>query len=288
MSIELMKARTREWFEQGLTYTDASIRLRQEFPTITHIQVVLSIQPVYLIGPREMAILLHNAGATPAEAVHAMHQEDVFPDLTAVRMGEILLEVWFPPRLTEEQVGLALAAGGYTAEQIALALTILFPKQPTYRKEGPVGHNGPYAFDDTEEAKQLNKPITRIHIRSGNIVDGLQIFYDGIPTPAHGGERGAPHNVVIESGDALVEVWGYYGRWFGATYILQLNFITKHGHKHGPFGNMEYASSKHHFTFKANTNEMIIAFFGSAVRGLEADNTYTHYMSSIGVTIKKG
>ncbi len=119
-------------------------------------------------------------------------------------------------------------------------------------------------FDNVPSTVDGIKPITKIVVRSGNIIDQLNVFYAGAATP-HGGNGGGESVIQIDSDDYLTEVSGDYGNWFGAVHILQLSFKTKKGKTFGPYGNMGYADNRTPFSLKANGNEVIVGFFGATL-----------------------
>jgi hypothetical protein len=241
------------------------------------------------VDPTYLASLLLGAisGLTPSQVSVALKDPRNYSNLSAYQMGQVLKADHVFPKITPDQMRAALQAAGYSQADIESAMSQLFPVTHQYRQLGPVGAPAT-AFDDTKAAKDLNQPITKISVRYGNIIDSIQAFYGSnqAPLPQHGGNRGTGKDVIFASGDVLVEVSGYYGLWFGRTYILQLTFKTRNGRPYGPFGDMQFATTRNPFKFTANSNEQIIAFLGSIAQGLEADHTMTNYLTSIGVTLQ--
>lgn len=148
---------------------------------------------------------------------------------------------------------------------------------------GPVGgQTGQVFFDDTQNCIPLRTPITRILINAGDVVDSIEIFYEENAMPRHGGNSGTAYTVMFDNGDYLTEVTGIYGQYFGAVQIGQITLKSHNGKIYGPFGNAQ-VTEKTFFSFPAQSNEMIIAFFGS---------TFTHsdgstFLSSLGVYSEK-
>jgi len=236
-----------------------------------------------------LASLLISArpGSTPSEIAVALKDPQVYPNLTALQMGQVLKDPQVFPQITAQDMAQALLAAGYSQGDTDAAVAQIYPSPPKYRRLGPVGptYN---VFDDTQAAQNLNQPITQIVVRAGDIIDQVRAFYgpNKTPLPQHGGNGGQSHEIVLDSGDFLTSVSGFYGQWFGRPYILQITLKTRNGKTHGPFGSMQYSSSPAPFTFQAEANEQVLAFFGSTVPGLEADGTYSDYMTSLGVTVK--
>ena len=165
--------------------------------------------------------------------------------------------------------------------------------QRLLHQEKAVGHeadNELYnSFDDTEVAKNLAFPfLTKIVVRHGDIIDRLEAYYgEKNPMFAHGGSGGQQSTFEIEPGDALIEVSGEVGSWFGQTVILQLTFKTQTG-KTATYGTGNYASDKQPFAFQANpkNKERIFAFHGSVFSGILAEGNATLFLGSLGVTIE--
>ena len=143
----------------------------------------------------------------------------------------------------------------------------------------------PELFNDTDAALATGSSITKIGIRSGEIVDGIEAWYDDVALKGHGGQGGAPRTVVLDEGDHLVEVFGYYGDWFGAVYVLQVAFLTSNGKRYPDqdyFGSGAHSSRPKAFRFTAGEGEEIIAFSGARVKGLEADGSLSWYICALG------
>jgi hypothetical protein len=144
---------------------------------------------------------------------------------------------------------------------------------------GPAGGQvGQVFFDDIENCIPLRTPITKILINAGEVVDSIEVYYGDTAMPRHGGNGGAPYTVVFDPGDYLIQISGIYGQYFGAVQIGQLTLKSHKGKIYGPFGAAN-VTAKAFFSFPAQQNEALIAFFGS---------TFTHsdgstFLSSLGV-----
>jgi hypothetical protein len=226
--------------------------------------------------------------ATPDQIAVALKDPRVYPTLTAVQMGTVLKAATVFPAITAEQMSGALLAAGYSQADTDSAVKQLFPPAVTYRTVSPVGNPQGTMFDDAPAAKEQASPITQVNIHAGDIIDQIQAVYGGTAFPVHGGTRGGPASFTLDAGDVLTEVSGYYGMWFGRVYILQLSFRTRNGKTSEPYGAMTYAASRTPFTLTAEAGEQLWAFSGSFIQGLEADNTYSYFVTSIGATFRKG
>jgi hypothetical protein len=148
----------------------------------------------------------------------------------------------------------------------------------------PVGGGGA-PFDDTAAAVALGQPLSRIRVRSGNIVDAVQAFYGSAASafPSHGGTGGGATDVVLDPGDAVTGVSGYWGSWFGGVYVLQLTLATRAGRSYGPFGDRAYAGPGTAFSFQAAPGESLLAFAGAVGMG---NNGQSQYLGSLGVAFQ--
>lgn len=228
------------------------------------------------------------AGITPTEVAVALKDPRNYPALTALQMGQTLKANGVFPQITSDQTRTALHAAGYAQADIDSATTQLFPPLHQYRTLGPAGSVQANSFDDTDAAKNLGQPITKVTVHYGNIIDAIVPFYGSQQTPlsSHGGSGGVSTvNVIFDPGDVLVGISGFYGLWFGGNYILQLTFHTRNGKVYGPYGDMNFASGPTPFSLTANANEQVIALFGSLAAG---DNGRALYVGSIGITVQTG
>ena len=108
------------------------------------------------------------------------------------------------------------------------------------QKSGPEGAEGDRPFDETESIIVDNKRVAGIIVRSGDIIDSIQLVYDDKSQgEIHGsGFGGSPHSVKIGAEDGLAAIEGYKGISFGGGRALTgLLIRTKKGQTYGPFGN---------------------------------------------------
>jgi hypothetical protein len=239
-------------------------------------------------GGVQIAEALKAAGFIALEIAPALVSAEVYPLLTALQLGVILLDPLVFPTLTADMTTAALtAANKFTSEEIAAAVSLLFARP---RKLGPVGggtfYYGPPAnFDDLQFATGLGTPIVGVNLRIGDVIDSLQAVYQGgIVAPQHGGNGGNSRNVAFVAGDLLAEVSGQFGSWFGSVYILQIAFRTKAGRFYGPFPSN--TTSGQPFTFAAGTTEQIVAFFGQVVLAQRSHAPPSTLVNELGVYAK--
>jgi hypothetical protein len=154
---------------------------------------------------------------------------------------------------------------------------------------GPAGTS----FDDGPTVGAAGQPpITGMVIRSGEVLDAIQATntgsFEGTPLqyvlPQHGGDGGSASPITIPPGDAVAEVSGYTGIWFGWECVLQLSITTRGGLVMGPFGTMAHASGQTPFRFTAPTGQSIVAFSGSTVTVPLAGGGTTDVIASLSVT----
>jgi hypothetical protein len=220
---------------------------------------------------------------TPSELALALKDPQNFPQLTALQMGQVLKADGVFPQITAQQMQDALIAAHYLPAEVSATIVQLFPQPISYRRLGPAGATGQMPFDDT--ALATTQPLTQLIVRWGNIVDSIQVFYGTPPigTSVYGGLGGGPTTLSLGD-DPITEISGFTGYWFGANYVLQLTIRTRSNVVYGPFGDMSYANgAKTPFTLKAEANEQIVGFFGSATYG---DNGKSVFLGSLGAIAK--
>jgi hypothetical protein len=138
-------------------------------------------------------------------------------------------------------------------------------------------HGQQPSFDDVPIIGAAGNPlVSRIIVRSGNVLDSLQVTSSGIfqpnpqqqvpvhyELPQHGGNGGNPANVPISSGDKLVAISGYTGIWYGRNCVLQITLTTAQGKIFGPYGTMAGAQTKTPFNYTAPSGQSLLAFSGT-------------------------
>lgn len=288
--------------DHGLNATDLATVLKQSLHKTSDsggekrkksaaMAVQSSLSDTYVEDATYLASLLVSAipGVTPTDVATALKDPRNYPNLTAYQMGEVLESDSVFPSITSANMQTALLAAGYPSTDVDAAIAELYPVTPppvsvTYRRMGPAGQTGQMPFDDNSYAT-AGQPISQLIVRNGNIIDNLQAFYGTPPNaaPAHGGTGGGQAIITIPNGDALVEVSGYTGYWFGANYVLQLSFKTRNGLSFGPYANMGYSSGQTPFSFRVESNEQIVGFFGSATYG---DNGRLTLLGSLGIIVQ--
>jgi hypothetical protein len=128
------------------------------------------------------------------------------------------------------------------------------------------------SFNDAPIIGAAGNPlISQLAIRSGDVLDAIQVTNSGTfeqtpvqyVLPQHGGNSGSASSVTIPEGDAVAEVSGYTGTWFGWSCVLQITITTRNGVVFGPFGTMSNASSKTPFSYAAPQGQSVVAFGGT-------------------------
>jgi hypothetical protein len=154
------------------------------------------------------------------------------------------------------------------------------------------GPQGP-SFDDTPIIGAAgNPPISQMTVRSGEVLDAIQVTntgtFGGSPVAytllQHGGNGGSANTIQIPQGDAVVEISGYTGVWYGWNCVLQLSLKTRNGTTYGPFGTKAHASSQSPFSFEAPQGQSIVAFSGSVVNVPLAGGGTTDIIASLNVS----
>lgn len=149
-------------------------------------------------------------------------------------------------------------------------------------------------FDDTAIiAKAGNPPITQFIVRHGNVVDAIWAF-NTVPAsgtvPAipygllqHGGNGGKADTINLAAGDAITQIQGLSGVWYGWNVIAQITLQTRNGHTYGPYGSLAGVTSTTPFSHVAPAGQSIVAFSGTAQRVPEATGGPSYVVASLNV-----
>ena len=108
-----------------------------------------------------------------------------------------------------------------------------------YHKAGPEGTKSGRDFDESELIGEKQKQPAGIVIRSGGIIDAIQVLYtDGERGPLHGSSSGGQEQVIrFEDGDSLAGIQGRKGISFGGgKSFAKVVIKTVKGKTYGPFG----------------------------------------------------
>ena len=265
---------------------DIGAQVRASYPTLTLVQVaqVLIHGAPYTVFPDLAAAGMASAlvdpriGGTAPDVASALHA--VYPALAAVDVGRLLMAAGVFPGIDANGMTAALTAAAFASGDVSAAVAQLFPPPVQTTSFPPVGGGG-IPFDDTAAALAGGRPLTRIRIRSGNIVDSIQAFYGDTELPAHGGTGGGVTDIVLDPGDGIDSMKGVWGTWFGGTYVLMLVFRTYSGKIYGPFGDMALAGSRNPIYFTAPAGQSLLAFTGTVGMG---NNGQSQYLGSFGIT----
>jgi hypothetical protein len=265
---------------------DIGAQVKANYPNLTFTQIaqVLIHGDPYPVFPDLAAAGMASAladprlGGTAPDVATALHT--VYPALAAVDAGRLLMAPGVFPGIDANGMTAALTAAAFAPGDVSAAVAQLFPPPVQTTSFPPVGGGG-VPFDDTAAALANGKPLTRIRIRSGNIVDSIQAFYGDTELPAHGGTGGGVTDIVLGPGDGIDSMKGFWGTWFGGTYVLMLVFRTYSGKTYGPFGDMAFAGSRNPIYFTAPAGQSLLAFTGTVAAG---NNGQSQFLGSFGIT----
>ena len=130
-------------------------------------------------------------------------------------------------------------------------------------------------------------PVSKMSIRSGDVLDALQSTNGTYVIPKVGGDGGGERIFELAQDDYIVEVSGYTGTWFGWDCVAQLTIKTNSGKTYGPFGAMANVTSKTPFSYAADKGEQVFAFYASTVNVSLAGGKKTDTIASIDVNFGK-
>jgi hypothetical protein len=215
------------------------------------------------ISPAEWAQIFKEGPYNVINAASHIHK--VFPDLPLAELSALLTAV------------------GYEPTEVEQSLKSLFPRQVAWI--GPAGVPA-MPFDDTQIALSLGLRLSQIRIHHGNIIDAVQCFYgqDYVALPHHGGGGGGT-DIILEPGDSIRRISGFYGWWFAGCYILQLTIETRAGRIYGPLGDMAFSSQQQPFELTAGDGQTVVALFGSVAYG---NNGQSLFLGSLGMAATAG
>jgi hypothetical protein len=148
-----------------------------------------------------------------------------------------------------------------------------------YGPMGPVG--GPGTSWDNLPTVSGWGPMTRLVVRSGDIIDAIQPLYGSNAAPIQGGHGGLPTSIDL-TGDAIVAITGFTGTYFGKAQVSQLTFKTALGKSYGPFGTMNHVESPKPFELTAPAGSAIRSFLGTTVTHTDG----TTFIASLGGNVQ--
>jgi hypothetical protein len=152
--------------------------------------------------------------------------------------------------------------------------------------------NSGMQFDDTNIVGAAgNPPITSFVVRHGDVLDAIMPTNTGefsgvtlnYQMPQHGGNGGSSQTVTLDVGDAVTQISGFTGVWFGWNCVLQLTLQTKNGKVYGPFGTMNNATSKSPFRIQAPAGQSVLSFAGTLINVPLAGGGRTNVVATLGV-----
>ena len=102
------------------------------------------------------------------------------------------------------------------------------------RIAGPYGGRGGGAFHEFIDG--CHATITKIIIRSGRLIDAIQVTYKKrnghlYTSRQHGGNGGGVSTIQLRDGEMIIGIFGKSGRL-----VDQLGFVTNYGRIFGPYG----------------------------------------------------
>jgi hypothetical protein len=131
------------------------------------------------------------------------------------------------------------------------------------RKTERAGSAAGTAFDDVPTSNEKVANITKVVIRSGEIIDNITVWY-GNEARSHGGHGGSEAVMEIAPGDYISAVSGITGAYVGRPHILQLKLTTRNGVT-ASFGLGAIRDGMYPvpFSFELGADEAVVGFFGS-------------------------
>lgn len=119
-----------------------------------------------------------------------------------------------------------------------------------------VGGHGGSRFSDGHKVSSGSVTIRGIRIRSGRVIDAIEVIYSTGSGGWHGGRGGTFHSFDLDHGEHISTIFGSAGRA-----VDSLTFITDRRRVFGPFG----GSGGTRFTFPLS-GRLVYIFGGSGSR----------------------
>lgn len=241
-------------------------------------------------GALQITTALAYAGFTLDPVAGAVVSGEVYPTLTALQLGTVLLDPAAYPTTDRPAMSAALTGTGrYTPAQVQAALDTLYGGT---RRLGPFGggssyYQPPVPFDDLAFATEVESPITGFRSRGYQVLDAIQAVYGTKDGPYHGSPDGGDAKAVpFPPDDLLLGVSGYVGTRWGAVYVLQLTFRTRTGRTLGPVGTQWLQTGDQPFDMRAGPGEQIVALYGQTAMALRYNQGPTPWVNQIGVYVR--
>lgn len=241
-------------------------------------------------GALQITTALAYAGFTLDPVAGAVVSGEVYPALTALQLGTVLLDPAAYPTTDRPAMSAALTGTGrYTQAQVQAALDTLYGGT---RRLGPFGggssyYQPPVPFDDLAFATETDYPITGLRSRGYGVLDAIQAVYGARNGPYHGSpDGGDPKDVQVPPNDLLQGVSGYVGARWGAVYVLQLTFVTRSERRLEWLGTKQLYPTDQQFDMRAGAGEQIVALYGQTAMALRYNQQPTPWVNQIGVYVR--
>jgi hypothetical protein len=239
-------------------------------------------------GALQITVALAYAGFDVVAVAGAVVSNDVYPALTALQLGTVLLDPTAFPATGKDQMASALTATGrYTQAEVQAAIAALYSGA---RRLGPYGggssyYGQPVAFDDLSFALDPQRgPIVALSLRTGDVIDAVQVHYQAGSGPWHGGNGGQERAPLVFPGDPPLSIFGHTGVRWGGVYVIQIGVRTR-SRPLGPVGGTLYPGDQS-FEMRANSDEQIIALYGETVLALRYNAPPSDFVDKLGCYAK--
>lgn len=152
--------------------------------------------------------------------------------------------------------------------------------------------NGTPFSDYSERLKQKSMFPTKIRIRAGEAIDGIQVFYQEenrqeIAMPVHGNPKGgSAHDIILESDDFITAVETITAPYWNGNFIISLTLFTAKG-KQYHFGMDAQAANRRGKAerLECEAGSAVLCFYGSTGKAHDAhieENQRPAFLQSLG------
>lgn len=136
-----------------------------------------------------------------------------------------------------------------TAKVVMDKMKSVTEKMGKIQKIEPIGAKSGQEFNDLDKGTAFGKKVVGLCVRSGYILDGIQVLYEGDQKgDMHGSKTGGGLQIIsLDEDDELSCIEANYGIRFGGPEGAVSNLIikTKNGRTFGPYGDGRSASKIH-------------------------------------------
>lgn len=157
--------------------------------------------------------------------------------------------------------------------------------------------NGTPFSDYNERLKQKSMFPTKIRIRAGEAIDGIQVFYQEenrqeIAMPVHGNPKGgSAHDIILQSDEFITAVETVTAPYWNGNFIVSLTLLTDKGKQYHFGMDVQTANRRGKAErIECEDGSAVLCFYGSTGKAYDArieENQRPAFLQSIGFYSEK-